>query len=123
MTKTNAKAGSSGKAPKVSVRPQTPARRRRRSKRPESTSAIMDRLLASPVSITMNGETTRVSADEAIFLQLLQKAMSGSVRASRALLKYEQFAHRRSEKALEVTFVDSDYTAAFASFLGREGNG
>jgi hypothetical protein len=83
----------------------------------------MDRLLATPVSITINGETTRVSADEAIFLQLLQNAISGNVRAWRALLKYEKFAHRRSEKALEVTFVDSDYTTAFANFLGRDGNG
>ena len=83
----------------------------------------MDRLLTSPVPITMNGETTQGSAEEAIILQLLQKAMSGSIRARRALLKYEAFAHRRSKRALEVTYVDSDYTTAFASTLGGDANG
>ena len=107
----------------ATVARQTRARRRRRSKRPESTSAIMDRLLASPVSVTIYGETTQVSAEKAIILQLLQKAMAGSARACRALLKYQEFAHRRSKKVVEVTFVDSDYTTAFANLLGRDGNG
>jgi hypothetical protein len=83
----------------------------------------MDRLLARPVSITMNGETIQVSAKHAIILQLLQKAISGSIRAWRALLKYEEFAHRFSEKALEVSFVDNDYTTTFANLLGRSENG
>ena len=99
------------------------AHRRRRSQRSESTIAIMDRLLASPVSITINGETTQVSAEKAIILQLLQKAMSGSARALRVLLRYQQFAHRRSKKAIEVMFVDNDYTTAFANSLGRDENG
>jgi hypothetical protein len=78
--------------------------RRRKPKRPESTVAIIDRLLLAPVQITLNGETKKVSALEAIVFQLLQKAMSGSGRAFRALLRYQEFASHNLEKKLELTY-------------------
>jgi hypothetical protein len=89
--------------------------RRRRPKPPESLVATIDRLLFTPLQVTLNGETKNVSALEAIILQLVQKSMAGNGRASRILLKYQEFANRNTEKKLELTFADNDYTRAFSS--------
>ena len=83
----------------------------------------MDRLLARRVSISVNGQAKQVPASEAIVLQLMQKAMSGNVRAWRALLKYQEFANSRSAKSTEVQFVESDYTRAVAKSPSRSGDG
>jgi hypothetical protein len=92
-------------------------RQSRRRSRPESTIAIIDRLLASRVSIKIRGETTMVPAAEAIVLQMLQKAIAGNARARRALQRYEEFASRGKAPGLEFVFKDTDYTAAFANSL------
>ena len=112
--------GPSSKKPRVEhdVRPEG-GRRPRRPPRQESTLEIMDRLLARRVSISVSGQAKRVSASEAIVLQLMQKAMSGSPRAWRALLKYQEFANSRSDKSKELRFVESDYTRAVASSSSR----
>jgi hypothetical protein len=123
MAKTNAKAARSNKSPKLNVARQTRTGRRQGSNRRESTIAIIDRLLAGYVPITINGEMTQVPATEAIILQLLNKGMSGSARAWRALLRYQDFASRRSEKRLEVAFIDTGYTTGFANSLPRDENG
>jgi len=115
MAKTNANAPRSNMSSKLDVARQTRARRRQRSNRRESTIVMIDRLLAGHVAITINGETTKVPAAEAIILQLLKKATAGSARAWRALLNYKDFANRRCENRLEVAFVDDDYTRAFAN--------
>lgn len=86
---------------------------RKRKKAEESTLAVVDRLLMQPHSITLNGEVRQVPTIEAIILQLLQKAIAGSGRAWRALLKYQDFADRRIERKLKVQYVDSEYTRAF----------
>lgn len=88
--------------------------RRQRVKPPESTVAMIDRLLAAPVHMTINGEAKKVIALEAIVFQLLQKEMSGNQQAARTLLKYREFASRNSRKKLEVTFVDNPYTNALS---------
>lgn len=121
MAKINANAPRSNMSSKVDLARQTRARRRRN--RRESTIAIIDRLLAGYVPITINGETTRVPAAQAIILQLLKKAMSGSARAWRALLRYQDFASRHAAKRLDVAFVDDDYTMAFANSLPKAENG
>jgi hypothetical protein len=97
--------------------------RRRRRARQESTLEIMDRLLARRVSISMNGQAKRVSASDAIVLQLTQKVMSGNVRACLALLKYQEFANRGTARSTEVRFVESDYTRAVAKSPSRSGDG
>jgi hypothetical protein len=89
--------------------------RRQRVKPPESTVAMIDRLLAAPVHITINREAKKVTALEAVVFQLLQKEMSGNQQAARTLLKYREFASRNSRKKLEVTFVDNPYTDALSS--------
>jgi hypothetical protein len=89
--------------------------RRQRAKPAESTVAMIDKLLATPVHMTINGEAKKVSALEAIVFQLLQKEMSGNQQAARTLLKYREFASRNTKKRLEITFVDTAYTSALSS--------
>ena len=89
--------------------------RHRRRTRSESALVTIDRLLLRPIQLSLNGETRKQPAIAAIILQLLRQAMSGKVRAYRALVKYEEFASQNMEKKLELTFLESDYTRAFAS--------
>jgi hypothetical protein len=98
-------------------------RRRQRSASHESALTILDRLLTSPVSITTSGELKQVSAIKAIVFQLLQKAMSGNLRACRVLSKYQEFASRHPNKSLELIFADSDYTKALAAFNSGTNDG
>jgi hypothetical protein len=102
-------------------RPKGPRRRQRA--RQESTLDIMERLFAHRVSMSVSGQAKRVSALEAIVLQLMQKAMSGSARAWRALLKYQEFAARRSDQSIEFRFVESDYTRAIAKSPSKNAGG
>jgi hypothetical protein len=105
------------------LKPRDPPRRRRRSRRrraPESTIAIIDHLLMRQRSMSLNGEPTQLPTIDVIILQLLQKEMAGSLRARNALLKYEEFANRRSERKLEVRFAEGDYTRSVVSGAGGE---
>jgi len=95
------------KSPTVRGARRAKGRRRCRSTDHESTLAILERLLSRRLSISVSGEPTRLSATEAIVLQLMQKAMSGNARAWRALLKYQEFANSRSNKSAELRFVES----------------
>lgn len=97
--------------------------RRRRPARRESTLEIMERLLTRRVSISVSGQARRLSASEAIVLQLMQKAMSGNPRAWQALLKYQEFANSRSDRSTEVQFIESDYTRAVAKGSARSSDG
>jgi hypothetical protein len=99
------------------------ARRRRGAARRDSTLDVIERLLSRRISISMRGEPKQVCAAEAIVLQLLQKALSGNMRAWRALLKYQEFAKNRSEISTELRFVESEYTRAFAKSSSRIGIG
>jgi len=96
--------------------------RGRESSRQESTLEIMDRLLSRRVSISVSGHARQVSASDAIVLQLVQKAMSGNPRAWRAILKYQEFANRRSVKSAKLRFVESEYTRAVAEGSSRSGD-
>ena len=89
--------------------------RRRRTKPIESTVTIIDRLLTATVSMTINGEVQRIPALQAIVSQLVQRDLSGNPKAARALLKYQEFASRNTERKSEVTFVDNDYTDALSN--------
>jgi hypothetical protein len=98
-------------------------RQRCRPARQESTREIMDRLLARRVSISVSGQAKRVSASEAIVLQLMQKAMSGNARAWGPLLRYQEFAASHSDKSTELRFIESDYTQAVAKSPSRADHG
>jgi len=96
---------------------------RRSVARREGTVAIVDRLLLRPFAITMNGQPQQVATVEAIILQLLEKGIAGSNRAWQVLLKYQEFARRRTKKELELKFVDNEYTRALASAIPEKSDG
>jgi hypothetical protein len=89
---------------KTPSRPRRSKRLRRRSDRSQSTLEIIEGLLDRPVSISVNGEQTQASALQAIMLQLVQKVLGGSTRASRTYLQYQEFAARRSTKTIQFQF-------------------
>jgi hypothetical protein len=80
--------------------------------------ALIDRLLLSTVQARRNGKLTRMTAAEAIMLQLILKLMAGNARAGRALLKYQELTKQSSSQGLELEFVDSDYTRSLSQEAG-----
>jgi len=90
-------------------------RNRRYRKRSEGRAEMMTRILLKPVDITVSGERKRITALEAILLQLRAKDLSDHPRASKVRLKYEEFARQNSQPRPQFVFVDSDYTQAVAA--------
>jgi hypothetical protein len=90
-------------------------RNRRYRKRSEGRAEMMTRILLKPVDITVSGERKRITALEAIVLQLRAKDLSDHPRASKVRLKYEEFARENSQARPQIVFVDSDYTQALAA--------
>jgi hypothetical protein len=90
-------------------------RNRRYRKRSEGRVEMMTRILLKPVDITVSGERKRITALEAIILQLRAKDLSDHPRASKVRLKYEEFARKNSQARPQIVFVDSDYTQAMAA--------
>jgi hypothetical protein len=90
-------------------------RNRRYRKRSEGRAEMMTRILLKPVDITVSGERKRITALEAILLQLRAKDLSDHPRASKVRLKYEEFARQNSRARPQIVFVDSDYTQAMAA--------
>jgi hypothetical protein len=89
----------------------------------ESTVRAIDRLLLSKVKLTLNGEVRSIPALAAIISQLQQKEISGSVRASRVLLKYKEFASRHADKEMRLTFIESEYTRAVGEITSGVADG
>jgi hypothetical protein len=90
-------------------------RRRQYRKRCEGRTEMMTRILLKPVDITVSGERKKITALEAILLQLRAKDLSDHPRASKVRLKYEEFARQNSQSRPQIVFVDSDYTQALAA--------
>jgi hypothetical protein len=90
-------------------------RNRQYRKRSEGRAEMMTRILLKPVDITVSGERKRITALEAIILQLRAKDLSDHPRASKVRLKYEEFARQNSQARPQIVFVDSDYTQALAA--------
>jgi hypothetical protein len=87
---------------------------RRKPQRSESILEMIDRLLLSPVTSTLNGETKRISALEAIISQLQLKEIAGSSRASRILVDYRELATQQAEKQVRLVFVDDESSGGAA---------
>jgi hypothetical protein len=103
-------------------KPKRDARRttKRKSRlRQQSTLEIMERLLTSPVPITVGGTATRVTALEAIILQVMQKAMAGNGRAFRMLADYQELASKRAGGPAPLRFVENDYARMVTKDLSR----
>ncbi len=90
-------------------------RNRRYRKRSEGRAEMMTRLLLKPVEITVSGKTKKVTALEAILLQLRAKELADHPRATSIRLKYEEFARQNSQPRPQIVFVDSDYTRAMSA--------
>ena len=81
---------------------------RKKPRRPESIVEMIDRLLLSAVTFTLNGEAKRGTALEAIVSQLQLKEMAGSSRASRILVDYRELANQHAEKQIQLVFVEDE---------------
>jgi hypothetical protein len=92
----------------------------KKPRRQENIVEMLDRLLLSPVKVTLNGETKRVSSLEAIISQLQVKEMSGNAGASRILLKYRAFASQHAEKEFQLIFVDSQSTPSVLDVISGD---
>jgi hypothetical protein len=95
-------------------------RNRRYRKRSEGRAEMMTRILLKPVDITVSGERKRITALEAIILQLRAQDLSDHPRASKVRLKYEEFARQNSPARPQIVFVDSDYTQALAAMAPKK---
>ena len=70
--------------------------KRMRKKNPKPVVDMIDEFVAGEIDIVEQGVSRRVSALEAIVLQLWRHAVAGSKRAMNVLLQYQAFAARRS---------------------------
>ena len=95
-------------------------RNRQYRKRSEGRAEMMTRILLKPVDITVSGERKRITALEAILLQLRAKELSDHPRASKVRLKYEEFARQNSQPRPQIVFVDSGYTQALAAKVPKK---
>jgi hypothetical protein len=83
---------------------QSGNRGRRKPRRAPTSAEIIDRLLLTQIDMTENGQARRVTTVEAIALQLWRKALDGDPRAPSVLLRYQELAEQRPERAIEITF-------------------
>jgi len=79
-----------------------PKRQYRRA--PKGTVALIDAAFEKQIDIVENGASRRVSAFEAILLQLWKKEMAGDKRATAVRLQYQAFVERRCGKP-EAEFI------------------
>ena len=73
----------------------------------------IDKLLLTPVKVTVNGESKRVAVLKVILEQLWNKAIAGDRRASAVFLRWLELAPQVADRSVEITFADSDCTRTF----------
>jgi hypothetical protein len=96
----------------------------RSSPRPVGLLGMIDKLLLTPVKVTVNGASKRVAALEVILEQLWNKGIAGDRRARAVFLRWLELALQVADRTVEITFADSDYTRTFTgqSIAGSPGN-
>jgi hypothetical protein len=94
------------------------------SSRSVDVAETIDKLLLTPVKITVNGESKRVAVLKVILEQLWSKAITGDPRARAVFLRWLELAPQVADRTVEITFADSDYTRTFTgqSIAGSLGN-
>jgi hypothetical protein len=94
------------------------------SRRPVDFAETIDKLLLTPVKITVNGESKRVAVLKVILEQLWNKAIAGDRRARAVFLRWLELAPQIEGRTVEITFADSDYTRTFTgqSIAGSPGD-
>ena len=83
------------------------------SSRSVDVAETIDKLLLTPVKITVNGGSKRVAVLKVILEQLWNKAIAGDRRASAVFLRWLELAPQVADRSVEITFADSDYTRTF----------
>jgi hypothetical protein len=96
----------------------------RSSPRPTGLLEMIDKLLLTPVKITRDGESKRVTTLEAILEQLWSKGIANDRRARAVYLRCLELAPQVADGKVQITFADSEYTRAFTdqSFAGSPGD-
>ena len=81
---------------------------------------MIDKLLLTPVKITIGGEPKRVTTLEAILEQLWSKGIAGDRRARAVYIRCLELAPQVADEKVQITFADSEYSRAFTdqSFTG-----
>jgi hypothetical protein len=94
------------------------------SSRSVDVAETIDKLLLTPVKITVNGDSKRVAVLKVILEQLWNKAITGDPRARAVFLRWLELAPQVADRTVEITFADSDYTRTFTgqSIAGSPGN-
>ena len=85
----------------------------RSSPRPTSLLEMIDKLLLTPVKITRDGESKRVTTLEAILEQLWSKGIANDRRARAVYLRCLELAPQVADGKVQITFADSEYTRTF----------
>ncbi|MGA2998434.1 DUF5681 domain-containing protein [Bradyrhizobium sp.] len=94
------------------------------SSRSVDVAETIDKLLLTPVKITVNGDSKRVAALKVILEQLWNKGIEGDRRAMAVFFRWLELAPQVADRTVEITFADSEYTRTFTgqSIAGSPGN-
>ena len=94
------------------------------SSRSVDVAETIDKLLLTPVKVTVNGVSKRVAVLKVILEQLWNKGVEGDRRAMAVFLRWLELAPQVADRTVEITFADSDYTRTFTgqSIAGSPGN-
>src|ERR1700676_4207977 len=101
-----------GRPPKATQwkKGKTPNRGGRSSPRLTGLLEIIDDLLLTPIKITRDGESKRVTTLEAILEHLWNKGIAGNRRAMAVYLRCLELAPQVADGKVQITFADSEYT-------------
>jgi hypothetical protein len=93
----------------------------RSSPRPTGLLEMIDKLLLTPVRITRDGVSKRVTTLEAILEQLWSKGIAGDRRARAVYFRCLELSPQVADGKVQITFADSEYTKTFTdqSFAGE----
>jgi hypothetical protein len=94
------------------------------SRRSIDDAETIDKLLLTPVKVTVNGVSKRVAVLKVILEQLWNKGVEGDRRAMAVFFRWLELAPQVANRTVEITFADSDYTKTFTgqSIAGSPGN-
>jgi hypothetical protein len=95
--------------------------RPKKAENPESDRDLIDRLLRTPVALSLNGQPKSIPAIEAIVYQLQRHEISGDPRASRILLGLRKLARKPENKKIQIVFVEGQNANA-DSITSTEGD-
>ena len=115
-----------GRPPKATQwkKGQSPNPGGKSSRRSVDFAETIDKLLLTPVKVTVNGGSKRLPALVVILEQLSNKGIEGDRRAMAVFFRWLELAPQVADRTVEITFADSEYTRTFTgqSIAGSPGN-